>query len=104
MCENPKPVDWFRIFYAYYTGSRFSSRQSCCQVQPRWPSCKLAKRASSTRWDVLLAHNLLRSQMTKMAAGLKGYTANQLSFHMASVYLVHELSCMAYVLPGNIPG
>jgi hypothetical protein len=33
MCENPKPVDWFRIFYAYYTGYRFSSRQSCCQVQ-----------------------------------------------------------------------
>jgi hypothetical protein len=49
----------------------------------------------------LLVHNPLRSQMTKMAAG---YTANQLSFHMASVYLVHELSCMAYVLPGYIPG
>ena len=47
---------------------------------------------------------LLRSQMVKMAASLKGYTASQLSFHMASVYLIHELSCMPYVSPGNIPG
>ncbi len=23
---------------------------------------------------------------------------------MASVYLIHELSCMQYVSPGNIPG
>jgi hypothetical protein len=23
---------------------------------------------------------------------------------MASVYLIHELSCMPYVSPGNIPG
>nr|MBR7628714.1 IS4 family transposase [Aeromonas popoffii] len=55
-------------------------------------------------WGVLLAYNLLRSQMVKMAASLKGYTASQLSFHMASVYLIHELSCMPYVSPGNIPG
>ncbi|MFQ1970211.1 hypothetical protein ACK344_11590, partial [Aeromonas veronii] len=33
-----------------------------------------------------------------------GYTASQLSFHMALVYLIHELSCMPYVSPGNIPG
>ncbi|MDF2411463.1 IS4 family transposase, partial [Aeromonas sp. 2HA2] len=30
-------------------------------------------------------------------------TASQLSFHMASVYLIHELSCMPYMSPGIIP-
>ncbi|WP_421292184.1 IS4 family transposase [Aeromonas veronii] len=54
-------------------------------------------------WGVLLAYNLLRSQMVKMAASLKGYTVSQLSFHMASVYLIHELSCMPYLSPGSIP-
>ncbi len=54
-------------------------------------------------WGVLLAYNLLRSQMVKMAASLKGYTASQLSFHMASMYLIHELSCMPYLSPGSIP-
>ena len=66
-----------------------------------------SKKATGIRqelWGVLLAYNLLRSQMVKMAASLKGYTASQLSFHMASVYLIHELSCMPYVSPGNIPG
>ncbi len=66
-----------------------------------------SKKAAGIRqelWGVLLAYNLLRSQMVKMAASLKGYTANQLSFHMASVYLIHELSCMPYVSAGNIPG
>jgi len=52
---------------------------------------------------VLLAYNLLHSQMVKRAASLKGYTASQLSFHMASVYLIHELSCMPYLSLGTIP-
>jgi hypothetical protein len=52
---------------------------------------------------VLLAYNLLRSQMVKMAASLKGYTASQLIFHMASVYLIHELRCISYVSSRNIP-
>ena len=55
-------------------------------------------------WGVLLAYKLLRSQMVKMAASLKGNTASQLSFHVAAVYLIHELSCMPYGSPGNIPG
>jgi len=62
-----------------------------------------SKKAAGIRqelWSVLLA---LRSQMVKMAASLKGYTASQLSFHMASVYLIHELSCMPYLSPGTIP-
>ncbi|BBT79380.1 IS4 family transposase [Aeromonas veronii] len=65
-----------------------------------------SKKAAGIRqelWGVLLAYNLLRSQMVKMAASLKGYTASQLSFHMASVYLIHELSCMPYLSPGTIP-
>ncbi len=64
------------------------------------------KKAAGIRqelWGVLLAYNLLRSQMVKMAASLKGYTASQLSFHMASVYLIHELSCMPYLSLGTIP-
>ncbi len=64
-----------------------------------------SKKAAGIRqelWGVLLAYNLLRSQMVKMAASLKGYTASQLSFHMASVYLIHELSCMPYLSPGSI--
>lgn len=66
-----------------------------------------SKKAAGIRqelWGVLLAYNLLRSQMVRMAASLKGYTASQLSFHMASVYLIHELSAMPYVSPGNVPG
>ena len=65
-----------------------------------------SKKAAGIRqelWGMLLAYNLLRSQMVKMAASLKGYTASQLSFHMASVYLIHELSCMPYLSPGTIP-
>lgn len=52
---------------------------------------------------MLLAYNLLRSQMVKTVASLKGYTANQQSFHMASLYLIHELSCMPYISPRTIP-
>jgi hypothetical protein len=65
-----------------------------------------SKKAAGIRqelWGVLLAYNLLRSQMVKMAASLKGYTASQLSFQMASVYLIHELSCMPYLSPRNFP-
>ncbi len=65
-----------------------------------------SKKAAGIRqdlWGVLLAYNLPRNQMEKMAANLKGYTASQLSFHMASVYLTHELSCMPYLSPGTIP-
>ena len=65
-----------------------------------------SKKAAGIRqelWGVLLAYNLLRSQMVKMAASLKGYTESQLSFHMASVYLIHEQSCMPYLSPGSIP-
>ena len=54
-------------------------------------------------WGLVLAYNLLRYQMVRMASTLKGYTASQLSFHMASVYLLHELSCLPFISPGNVP-
>ncbi|HHQ4603144.1 TPA: transposase, partial [Aeromonas veronii] len=79
----------------------------------RFPSADIVE-LYSHRWEIELGyremkHSLqqhrltLRSQMVKMAASLKGYTASQLSFHMASVYLIHELSCMPYLSPGSIP-
>ena len=37
--------------------------------------------------------------MVRMA--LKGYTASQLSFHMASVYLLHELRLPAVCVTGH---
>ncbi len=52
---------------------------------------------------MLLAYNLMRSQMVKMAVSLKGYTSSQLSCYMSSAYLIHELSCIPYLLPGSIP-
>ena len=52
---------------------------------------------------MLLAYNLLRSQMVKMVVSLKGYKASQLSCYMSSAYLIHELSCIPYLLPGSIP-
>ncbi|MDX7745333.1 IS4 family transposase [Aeromonas veronii] len=86
------------------------------QARKKWPHLPdtvearrltlCSKKAAGVRqelWGVLLAYNLLSSQMVKMAASLKGYTASQLSFHMASVYLIHELSCMPYLSPGSIP-
>jgi len=54
-------------------------------------------------WELVLAYNLLRYQMIRMAASLKGSTASQLSFHLASVYLIHELCCLPYISPGNVP-
>ena len=65
-----------------------------------------SKKAEGIRqelWGLVLAYNLLRYQMVRMASTLKGYTASQLSFHMASVYLLHELSCLPFISPGNVP-
>ena len=54
-------------------------------------------------WGLVLAYNLLRYQMVRMAASLPGYSASQLSFHMAAMYLIHELACLPFVSPGNVP-
>ena len=55
-------------------------------------------------WGILLAYNLIRYKMILMAKSLKGVYPNQLSFHGASLHIIHHLSMMPYVTPGNIPG
>jgi len=54
-------------------------------------------------WGILLAYNLIRYKMILMAKTLKGIHPNQLSFHGASLHIIHHLSLLPYVTPGNIP-
>lgn len=54
-------------------------------------------------WGILLAYNLIRYKMILMARTLKGIHPNQLSFHGASLHIIHHLSLLPYVTPGNIP-
>lgn len=53
-------------------------------------------------WGLLLAYNLIRYQMARMA-----YKANiephQLSFNQASAHIIKELTLLPAVSPGNIP-
>ncbi len=52
---------------------------------------------------VLLAYNLIRFQMAKMAHSLKGVMPYQLSFSRASAYIIGELAMLPFVSPGKIP-
>ena len=54
-------------------------------------------------WGLVLAYNLLRYQMVGIMANLRLY-ASQLNFHMASVYLLHELSCHRLCHQHMVPG
>jgi len=54
-------------------------------------------------WGILLAYNLIRYKMVLMAKSLDGIYPNQLSFHGASLHIIHHLSMLPYVTPGNIP-
>ena len=54
-------------------------------------------------WGVVLAYNLLRFQMARMAYSLKGVHPNQLSFNQASTWLIKELTLMPGVSPGKVP-
>ena len=54
-------------------------------------------------WGILLAYNLIRYKMILMAKSLDGVDPNQLSFHGASLHIIHHLSMLPYVTPGNIP-
>ena len=54
-------------------------------------------------WGILLAYNLIRYKMTLMAKSLKGIHPNELSFHHASLHIIHVLTQLPYVTPGNIP-
>ena len=54
-------------------------------------------------WGVVLAYNLLRFQMAQMAYSLPGIEPHQLSFTLASAYLIKELMLLPAVSPGNLP-
>ena len=53
---------------------------------------------------MVLAYNLLRYQMVRDGGELKGPYGQPVELHMASVYLLHELSCLPFVSPGMVPG
>ncbi len=54
-------------------------------------------------WGVLLAYNLVRYQMIKMAGQLKGYWPNQLSFSESSGLVMRMLMTLQGASPGRIP-
>ena len=54
-------------------------------------------------WGILLAYNLIRYKMVLMAGSLKGIYPNELSFHHASLHIIHLLTQLPFVTPGNIP-
>ncbi len=54
-------------------------------------------------WGVLLAYNLIRFQMARMAYSLDGIEPNQLSFNQAAAYIIKELTVLPSVSPGKIP-
>jgi putative transposase len=54
-------------------------------------------------WGVLLAYNLVRYQMIKMASTLKGYWPNQLSFSESAAWVMKLLWTLEGALPGRIP-
>ncbi len=54
-------------------------------------------------WGVLLAYNLVRYQMIKMAEHLKGYWPNQLSFSESCGMVMRMLMTLQGASPGHIP-
>jgi putative transposase len=54
-------------------------------------------------WGVLLAYNLVRYQMIKMASTLKGYWPNQLSFSESAAWVIKLLWTLEGASPGRIP-
>ena len=54
-------------------------------------------------WGVLLAYNLVRYQMIKMAESLKGYWPNQLSFSGSCAMVMRMLMTLQGASPGRIP-
>jgi len=54
-------------------------------------------------WGILLAYNLIRYKMILMAHSLPGIYPNELSFHQASLHIIHLLTQLPYVTPGNVP-
>lgn len=54
-------------------------------------------------WGVLLAYNLVRYQMIKMAGSLKGYWPNELSFSESCGLVMRMLMTLQGASPGRIP-
>jgi putative transposase len=54
-------------------------------------------------WGALLAYNLVRYQMIKMASTLKGYWPNQLSFSESAAWVMKLLWTLEGASPGRIP-
>lgn len=54
-------------------------------------------------WGILLAYNLLRYQMARMAYSMKNVEPNQISFNQASAFIIKELTMLPFASPGNIP-
>jgi IS4 transposase len=54
-------------------------------------------------WGVLLAYNLLRFQMARMAYSLEGIEPNQISFNQAAAFIIRELTMLPETSPGRIP-
>ena len=54
-------------------------------------------------WGVLLAYNLVRYMMTKMAYSLKGIWPYQLSYSNASGYIIKELMMLPHTSAGKVP-
>ena len=54
-------------------------------------------------WGILLAYNLLRFQMARMAYSMDGVEPNQISFNQAASYIIKELTLLPGVSPGNLP-
>ncbi|WP_162943370.1 IS4 family transposase [Shigella flexneri] len=59
--------------------------------------------AEQELWGVLLAYNLVRYQMIKMAEHLKGYWPNQLSFSESCGMVMRMLMTLQGASPGRIP-
>jgi putative transposase len=64
---------------------------------------KKPERVKQELWGVLLAYNLVRYQMIKMAASLKGYWPNQLSFSESCGMVMRMLMTLQGASPGRIP-
>lgn len=54
-------------------------------------------------WGILIAYNLIRFQMARMAYSLDGIEPNQISFNQAAIFIIKELTILPRVSPGNIP-
>ncbi|RUO57310.1 IS4 family transposase [Pseudidiomarina insulisalsae] len=54
-------------------------------------------------WGILLAYNIIRYQMIKMASKLKGIYANQLSFTSCATVIINWLYTASLFSAGNIP-